>query len=209
MALPFLAKKEEGSSGKGYAPVDRVKELASRGFSETEIIDVLRKEGFSPDEIDRALTDALKLGVSGISPPSEGVPELPSLEEIVPKPSAPEIPETSLPETQPQYLPEEYIDLIVRERTNELAQKLNEFMIKYNEVERRLQELRAQLNEMIKGKSSGEKLILTKLETIGETLEDVEVRLSSLEKAFKEALPALIESVKALTDLVQRIKREV
>ena len=37
-------KEEAPPLGKGNVPTDRVKDLSSRGFSEPEIIDVLRKE---------------------------------------------------------------------------------------------------------------------------------------------------------------------
>ena len=46
-----------------------VKELSDKGFSEPEMIDVLRKEGFSAEEIDRGLTQALELKVSGTPEP--------------------------------------------------------------------------------------------------------------------------------------------
>jgi hypothetical protein len=39
-------------------------------------------------------------------------------------------------------------------------------------------------------------------------MNEVNMRMASLEKAFKETLPALIESVRSLSDLVQRLKRE-
>ena len=57
-------------------------------------------------------------------------------------------------------------------------------------------------------RSETEEKILNKIDSFKDTLNDVNARMSSLEKAFKEALPALIESVRSLTDLVQRIKRE-
>jgi hypothetical protein len=37
----------------------------------------------------------------------------------------------------------------------------------------------------------------------------METRIAGLEKAFKDALPALIESVRALSDVVQRMKKLV
>ena len=47
--LAFLKKKtSDVIPSKGFTPTDRVKELAGRGFSEPEMIDVLRREGFSP-----------------------------------------------------------------------------------------------------------------------------------------------------------------
>ncbi len=42
--------------GKGFVPVNRVKELSGKGFSEPEMIDVLRREGYSAEEIDRAFS---------------------------------------------------------------------------------------------------------------------------------------------------------
>lgn len=215
MALPFLEKKTEAVSGKGQVPLDRVRELASKGFSEVDIIDILRKDGYSATEIDSALTEALKLGVAGISPPSEGSPVLPTAEELQPKQAALEMPETSLPQgyysqqyPPQQYPSEEYIDYIVSERTADLSDKLKEFMIKYAELEKRMAEVHEQLNELSKAKTSGEELILAKLDEVKGLLADIETRSSSLEKAFKDALPALIESVRALCDLVQRMKRE-
>jgi DNA-binding transcriptional MerR regulator len=218
MPLPFLQQKPETIKSK--PPVERVKELSSKGFSEVEIIDVLRKEGYSPAEIDAALTEALKLGVSGISPPAEGVPTLPKLEELQPKQAPVEVPETSLPEdysyytspeyAQPmQYPTEDYIEFIVREKTAELDDKLKEFMIKYSELEKRISEVNNQLNELYKAKSSGEELILAKLDEFKSILSDLETRVGGLEKAFKDALPALIESVRALSDVVHKVKKLV
>ena len=51
--------------GKGIIPIEKIKSLSNKGFSEPEMIDVLRKEGYSSEEIDSALTQALKLGVTG------------------------------------------------------------------------------------------------------------------------------------------------
>ncbi|MEM5853165.1 MAG: hypothetical protein QXG39_00965 [Candidatus Aenigmatarchaeota archaeon] len=212
MPLPFLQQKPESVK---KVPIDRVKELSSRGFSEVEIIDILRKEGYSPEEIDSALTEALKFGVSGISPPSEGPVNLPKLEELEPKQAVAEVPETSIPEeyyytSQPYQQPyptEDYIDLIIRERTAELDDKLREFTLKYSELEKRFSELKQQLEELIKSRSTSEQLILARLDEFKSLLSELEIRVAGMEKAFKDALPALIESVRALSDVVQRMKK--
>ncbi len=98
MALPFLGKKP-AVTGKGYVPADRIRELASKGFSEPELIDILRKEGFSPEEVDKGLTQALKVSVypegqaaaapqqqpqpiSQFARPTEPTRELPALPEL-------------------------------------------------------------------------------------------------------------------------------
>ena len=211
--------------GKGFIPTNKVKEMSIKGFSEPEIIDVLRKEGFGSEEIDSALTQALKLGVTG----EEEVPgKLPTLQELQsqqptssilpgmehPAPQMPQMPEPSMQYPQQQYYPtedytsEELIESIVQERMGELNQRLIDFKSKYAVLERRMADLHHQLSSMSKGKSEAEEKILNKIDSFKDTLSDINARMSSLEKAFKEALPALIESVRALTDLVQRVKRE-
>jgi hypothetical protein len=214
VGLPFLKKKEpEIIVGRGFVPIDRVKEMASRGFSEPEMIDVLRREGFSAEEIDRALTQALKIGVTGEAkptPPKAEEPKLPTLEEIVPPPQAPQIPETSLPPeySAPSYTTEDYIDYVVQSRVSEIHEKVNEFGIKYQELDKRIGQINEQLSEIIKSRASEQQALINKIDSFKENIEDTNLRLAGLEKAFKETLPALIESVRALSDLVQRLKRE-
>ena len=232
MDIPFLGigKAAEKMKGKGYAPADRVRQLMSRSFSETDVIDVLRREGFSPDEIDTALTQALKGGVRG----EQGAPFqeqsafpsrqeqfqqeqqqqptslLPTVEDIKPRqPAQLIVPETSLPaEYYQSYPTEDYIDYTINERMTDVQQSMNEFAIRYNELEKRLDEISNRLNMIVQGRSGEQQTIISKVEGASEGMEDISSRLASLEKAFKETLPALIESVRALCDLVQRMKRE-
>lgn len=201
--------------GKGYLPTERVKNLSDKGFSEPEIIDVLRKEGFSSEEIDRALTQALKIGVTG----EEISERLPTLQELQqPQPLGFSQPEQSMqpqmPEQPIEYYPteeygtEELIESVVHERMGEVDQRLAEFRAKYSALERRLSDLHHQLSIVSKGRSESEQTIIAKIDSFKDSLDDINGRLSGLEKAFKEALPALIESVRSLTELAQRIKKE-
>jgi len=217
--------------GKGMVPIEKVKSLSNKGFSEPEMIDVLRKEGYSSEEIDSALTQALKIGVTGESGDSMTKP--PTLQELQTQqiqtplqppiqPQMPAIPQnTQIPQVpepsmqfQQTYYPEgdynteELVESIVQERMGELNSKLTEFRSKYSNLERKMADLHNQLSVVSKSKSESEHVIVSKLDSYGDTLADMNARLSSLEKAFKEALPALIESVRALTDLVGRFKRE-
>jgi len=216
----FFKKKPEvmPALGKGFLPTDRVKELSSKGFSEPEMIDILRKEGFSAEEIDKGLTEALRAGVTGppaptFTPPAPQpaaeAPRLPTLEEIAPKAQMPVMPETSLPAEYYQgYSPEEYLDYVLRERMGEIDERISEFISKYGEIERKMAEIHEQLSFLSKAKVSEEQILMSKIDSFKEAVDDVSARINSLEKAFKETLPALIESVRALSDLVQRLKRE-
>lgn len=209
MALPFL-KKAPSTAERGI-PADRVRELTSKGFSELEVIDVLRKEGYSPEEIDRALSQALKGGITAApaaTPVAE--PKLPTLEEIAPKIEMPEMPETPLPEEYyaETYPTEEYIEYVVKEKIGETKKSVDEISLKAKELEKRMENLHEQINVLIQTRSSEQNQILNRIDSFKEAMADIEIRLGGMEKAFKETLPALIESVRALSDLVQRLKRE-
>jgi hypothetical protein len=208
-------KQEESPSsvGRGFPPTDRVKELSNKGFSEPEMIDILRKEGFGADEIDRALTQVLKMGVTG----EEQTPELPTLQDIqhpsnpqmqpLDQPTMPQIPERSMQYPE-GYGTEEMVESIVHERMGEVSQRFTELMTKQAELERYISNLHHQLSILSKGRTQTEQSILAKLDSYKDSLDEMNGKVSSLEKAFKDALPALIESVRSLTDLVQRMKKE-
>jgi DNA-binding transcriptional MerR regulator len=203
-----VGKRAEESPrlGKGFIPSDRVRELSDKGFSEPEIIDVLRKEGFSAEEIDKALTEALELKVSGQPEPQTSMPTFGQPQQV----QMPQIPEPSMQYSQaPEgYRTEELIESIVNERMSDINQELTEFKIKNADLERSISDLHHQLSIMTKSRSQAEMTIITKLDSMKDSMVDVNGRMSSLEKAFKDALPALIESVRALTDLVHRFKRD-
>ncbi|MDI6825804.1 MAG: hypothetical protein QMD36_01255 [Candidatus Aenigmarchaeota archaeon] len=209
----FGGRKEETVPlGKGFIPTDRVRELSGKGFSEPEIIDVLRKEGFSAEEIDRALTQALKIGVTG-EPEETGLPTLQDIEPQpfeAPQPTMPQMPERSLeyPQTYPEYGTEELVESIVHEKMGEVEDKLKEFRIKQADLERKIADLHNRLTIASKGRSQAEQTIISKLDSFKDSMTDIDARISSLDKAFREALPALIESVRSLSDLVQRFKKE-
>ncbi len=216
MAIPFLKKKEPVVIvGKGYIPVDRVREMSSRGFIETEIIEALRKEGFSADEIDKALTQALKSGISSPQPIKQvekKEEELPSMQSIEEERRSLEIPETSLPSSysQESYSLEDYIDYIIEFRIDEVNEKINEINSNFLKLSDKLEKISKKVDEL---SQSGlamikQKDIASKLEEVTQSFNDISSRVSGLEKAFKETLPALIESVRSLSDIIQRIKKE-
>lgn len=253
MDLPFMKKKPQAQviPGKGFAPSDRVREMAARGFSEPEMIDILRREGFSADEVDKALTSALRVGVTGEQPQqqqqwqpvyqrapepqqqpqwaqpqqqqqqpqqqwqpqpqqpsSSGLPTLQSLEVQQPQEAMPQIPETSLPEGyySQQYTDQDYIDYIVQQRMGEVTDKVEDFQRRYVDLQKRIEDLNNDLRSASMKTGPAQSQVLSKMDTFSDTVTDIDNRLSGLEKAFKDTLPALIDSVRALSDIVQKVK---
>lgn len=72
-------KKSKGGAPK-VGPSQRVMDLSSQGLSEPEIISSLRKEGYSPSDVDSAMKEALKTGAGG--PGTR--PGLPPRDEVLP-----------------------------------------------------------------------------------------------------------------------------
>ena len=71
-----------------------------------------------------------------------------------------------------------------------------------------MESISQQLNQLLQTRSGEHQQIISRIDNFTETVGDVNIRVGSLEKIFRETLPALIESVRALSDLVQRFKRE-
>jgi chromosome segregation ATPase len=210
--LSFLKKK----SGRGQIPIERVKELFSHGFSEAETIDILRKEGYSPEEIDKALTEVIRSKIE--EEKSEKKEEkketkIPKVEDILSQPQEPQTIDTDeLTSQYYQYSLDDYvnyIDSIVESRVSEISEKISEISSKYAALEKKIAALDQALKELTRTRYSEQKALLDKIDSFRDSLEDINVRVGGLEKAFKETLPALIESVRALSDLVQRMKREI
>lgn len=228
--LPFFKKKApQVIPGRSFVPFDRVREMAARGFSEPEMIDVLRREGFSPEEIDKALTSALQTSVTGEAGPntqpaqqsqpsreqsstvsSEMFPNLtpttkPAEQQEV---SLPQVPETSLPEDYSSYSTEDYVDYAVQNRLADVNETVSEIEKRNKELSSKIEQLQKKIDAFsaVRGQSSPE--TAAKIENFVDTITEVDARVGSLEKAFKETLPALIQSVRSLSDVVQKAKKE-
>jgi DNA-binding transcriptional MerR regulator len=213
--MPLLRFGKKPAAGKGYVPVERVKDLTSKGFSEPEVIDILRSEGFSPEEIDKALTQALKLGVAEEEalpkpPPKKEEPKVPTYEEIAPSEKL-EVPEVSLPTpaevAYPEYTTEEYIEYVVGERMSEVLEKVENLSKGQDRLEKRISELNERLSEMSRVRVLEEEHMKAWADEMKAMIEEVKVGVGSLERAFKETLPALVEAVRALSTIVKGVKK--
>jgi len=210
VGLSFL-KKKKATTGIGRVPIERVKELSAHGFSEPDIIDVLRKEGYSPREIDQALTEALKSTVDKEKRPQPTESALPTLDQLA-QPKKLEMPEQPLPDEYYQYSAEDYanyIDSLIQARVSEVTDEMAKLSVKYQDLEKKIAEINQEIKEMSKSKTTEQMELLKKIESFRDSIDDINTRVGGLEKAFKETLPALIESVRMLSDLVHKVKREI
>ncbi len=202
-------------------PIERVKELSSHGFSEPEIIDVLRKEGYGPQEIDLALTMALKEKLNPQETKAQDIggkkeEASPTFEEIAHKLQRGSTIQTTQPTTeqythqfqiQQQYSWEDYfnyIDYLVHSRINEVSKELEKIDLKYQTLERRIDEINQNIKQTVVTKEESYHQILRKIDELNSSISEMSQRINALEEIFKEILPALIDSVRSLSRLVQQ-----
>ena len=192
-------------------PVERVKELSSHGFSEPEIIDILRKEGYNPQEIDLALTQALKEKLQTTTSTKQKE-EIPSFEEVVKKVQPDQqiqqqsIQYTSSTQHEQQYSWEEYfsyIDYLIHSRISEINKELEKINMKHQNLERRIDEINQNFKEIVSKKEETYTQILRKIDELNSSIANLALRISTLEELLKDILPALIESVRSLSRLAQ------
>ncbi len=102
-----LFGKKEASSPQRRIPTGKVLSLSSRGVPEPEIIRILKDEGYTPAEVDNAMTTALKGAVGGqASPPQPpqqaqpGYPPEPAEEPLSDMPPPEPLPDQAPPEVR-------------------------------------------------------------------------------------------------------------
>lgn len=230
--MVFFGIKKETKIGKGEVPTEKVKNFLSRGFTEIEIIDLLRKEGYSPQEIDMALlhattelkkvqnqsqqavqatqTQSLQQTKEESKEPIQQASSQPSSQLQTPSISAVEksIEEkTEKQDVQIDYISlEEYIEYLLREKTQEINKRLIEINLRYKELEDKILNLRREIEEMSTKSREDTNKILNEIRISRDNVNELSIRVETLSKTLKELLPSLVESVRLLSEIVQKLK---
>jgi DNA-binding transcriptional MerR regulator len=219
----FGKKKEEIKVGKGFVPIQRVKEMVEKGFSEIEIIDTLRKEGFSAEEIDKAFTEVYKDIVAkqvsqNVQTPQNIQLQPPQQVQNIPLPQTQQIQPTQQvevkKETKEEKMPTyedivslgEYIEAFIRERMEEYNKRLMEITLKFKEIESKISELDSKISETERTRKDEMDKIFGEIRNIKNLINDAIIKVEVLTNTVKELLPSLLESVRLLSEIVQRQK---
>jgi len=227
--MVFFGKKEkEVKVGKGFVPIQRVLSMLEKGFSEIEIIDTLRKEGFSAEEIDKALTEAYKEVVNKQSIQTSQVQQpqlsqqpqvqqqtfqqnLPQIQPFQPVPLQ-EIKKESkesierLPSKEEVISMEEYVEALIKEKIEEYNKKLMEISLKFKEVEDKISEINEKLMEIERKRKEELDKIFSETRSIKDLLNDLITKVEVLSNTIKEIIPSMLESIRLLSEIVQRQK---
>lgn len=280
--MMFFGKKPKKRQQREI-PVDIVRNLASKGMSEPEIVSVLRKQGYSPYEIERALSIALKSTVTGVSQPQRFPQQIPSPKEYPPleqkaepqqiqqypatapqftpsspaetftqKPNLPEFHTVPIPsqkeETEPlftfektpalfsekkekpeiseplekfeekesvEYHPstpevtlEEIIEGILADKWTDFEETIERLRRRDDELQKQIIEIRKEIDSIKDAMRKSEESFMAKLEEHGNQVANIEVKIGSIEKVFKEFLPELTESMRLVTEALEKTKKK-
>ncbi len=247
---------------------ERVKALAAQGLPEPEIIKQMKKEGYSPKDVDAAMKEALKAAVAPkpareefLGPPAaeferpvplkelpeEGPPRiarelerrpelaLPGEEmwarpvperplerpEIRPRPVIPiEKPEIEeefrLPAARPRPVIErraeieEIAEAIVAERWEAFEREREAMNKRIDELDAKIATLDAVLKEIRGIKRTDIEEIKASVEGYRNSLAEVSSRMESIEKAVRDSLGPMLQTLRAMSDTIKalKIKRE-
>lgn len=204
-----------GFTNKKKEPAEQVvQRLSSQGKSERDIINFMRKEGYPNEQISKALNKAIKFRVTGAPQPASYNPQPAPMPDFSRKEFVAPMPEQPLQENILEMSEEEEIGL--EELVEEIVEeKWKDSMAELKDIEKAIVQLQDQiqfLNEKIKhvDKAGDEKKgeLKSLIEESSAHIENIESRIGSVEKAFKEFLPSLTENVRSLSGIVDNLKKD-
>ncbi len=201
-------------------PVEKVNEYAASGMPEAEIIKTLKSAGYSFREIDAALNSALKSGVG-----TEAYNEDASLQGSTTDSEMLE-PLTIIPEENKVVAPQVFDGAMddgsdkinieeLEEVVNSIAdEKMRVFKIDLEKSTNSIIGFAEKLNSVSTGleamKSSEESLNVDAEKRIGELharIDEIEPKLLGLERAFKDIMPNLVDSIRELKEIIHGMQK--
>ena len=121
-----------------------------------------------------------------------------------------EQPQVQRPEAQPttEITVEEIIEAIIAERWKDFEERLNNFEKKDLQLQNQIEDIRKKIGNVENLLEVKEKTMISKLEEFGGSMENIEGRIGSIERVFKDFMPELTTNIKTMSDLVERMKKE-
>lgn len=201
-------------------PIEKVKEYAASGMPEADIIKTLKNAGYSFREIDAALNSALKTGV-GTEAYRENAPiEESAQEEEITEPLKVLPQESEIVAPQVFAGDDEGSEKINVEELEEIVnsiadEKMREFKISIEKSGNSINEFAERLTAVSNGlesiKAAGENANAETEKKIGELhakLDELEPKTLGLERAFKDIMPNLVDSVREVKEALHGMQKK-
>jgi DNA-binding transcriptional MerR regulator len=205
----FFKKKAQA---KGI-PIDEVRKMTKKGMSDKDIIKKLKSSGYSYDEIESAMLQAVKSGVTEEPMTREVEPEIPEFESFYEQKPQPEQEFSSLPELEadlpqeiedPSIMLEELVEGVIDEKWHKFEDNMKKMQDDLNRFRAEMQQFEQRI-ELTKKDSPARDLEI-RINDITEQLEDINARVGGLEKAFRQFLPSLTKNIESLSRMIHELK---
>ncbi|MEM5815584.1 MAG: hypothetical protein QXW01_01200 [Candidatus Aenigmatarchaeota archaeon] len=197
MPLSFIKSKPK------TPPVERVRELNSKGFSEIEIIDILKKEGYSPADIDIAFSQLLKESIEKEQKSSEHKADTQTTNK---NPSENTQQTTEIQSTYSLIMEDyiNYMDYLIQNRIAEVLNQIRTIENRYIDIEKKIEEVVSQVREGNTRSLQINREIFENISRIENKIKDISLKIESIQEILKEILPLLIDSVRSIVSLTKR-----
>jgi len=103
---------------------------------------------------------------------------------------------------------EEIIEGVVDERWRDFEERLLDFEKRDMQLEAQIEDLRKRFKEIETTLKEKEEGLVSKLDEFGGSVENIEGRIGSIERVFKDFLPELTQNIKNMSELVEKIKEK-
>ena len=191
-------------------PIDAVKKMREQGFSNSQIVQTLQREGYKSHQIFDAMNQAETTAagpVPGAIPPAPAPAPMQPMPEPAPEyayPSAPAYPpEPSMGREQI----EEVAESIIEEKWAEFMKSVNQILewkesidAKFSKIEHEISSLKKDYDKLHKG-------VLGRISEYDRSITDVGTEVKALGKTFEKILPTLTENVSELSRITSNVKK--
>lgn len=222
-----FGKKEDRSSqsqepsiaynqGPQGPPTDHVIAMQQQGLTNSQIIEYLQRQGYTPDEVFEAMSQAsVKGSVENMNQDFfSQQPMQPQQAQQAQQPLPP------MPPPQ-QYQPmmredtfqdsnehiERVAEAIIEEKWNEMTKYINKIVEWKDKTESRVTKMEQQIVDMKKGFDSLHDALLGKVNEYDQNIVHLGVEIKAMEKVFQNILPSLTDSVSELSRITKDMKK--
>ncbi len=210
-------------------PIDKVLQMRTQGLSNSQIIEQLEREGYTPNQIFDAMNQAdMKSSVTKAPTPEQFGVQNPMMESVQTPQDAsigmeqptinPEQNQAILSQTTTE--PGEVLDVetekieevaeaIIDEKWQDFVDTINKVIEWKENMEKKIVQMESQIKDLKDQFSQLQKGTLDKMAEYDEHVTDIGTEIKAMEAVFKKILPTLTENVTQLSNIVKDLKEKV
>lgn len=194
--MVFLSNKK--------VPVDQVHNMKQQGYSNTQIIETLQRDGYTYADIIGALDQADQSSGAPLNrPPNQDD----SFKPDMPAPMSVPQPQQSSASVDVGSS-EDLIEAIIDEKWNELVKDINKIIEWKNKTENKISALEQKFSDLKESFDKLHQAIIGKIGEYDKNILEVGSEIKAMEKVFSKVLPVFTDNVNELSRITSRMKKK-